>query len=103
MSGGLGVTTKMMTGPKFKFYPIKDPLRYHAIKGAYKKVDIHEMIRSLYAQCAIENIDTISESINRTPFQKELQVMFYIRSNGTYSTDDIDAEFRIKETSIGRL
>ena len=37
------------------------------------KVDINEMLRCLYAQSAIENVDTMSESLTKTPFQEELQ------------------------------
>ena len=53
------------------FIPIKDHLKYDQIKAAYKKVDINEMIRCLYAQYVIENVDTMSESLTKTPFQEE--------------------------------
>ena len=55
------------------FIPIKDHSKYDQIKAAYKKVDIKEMLRILYAQCEIEKKDTISESLIKTPFQEELQ------------------------------
>ena len=55
------------------FIPIKDHLNYEQIKAAYKKVDINETIRCLYAQSAIENEETMSESLMQTDFQVELQ------------------------------
>ena len=58
------------------------------------------MLRCLYAQSAIENKDTIFESLIKTPFQEELQVMFCKRNNGTYSLNNIDADYKIKGTSI---
>ena len=51
------------------FFPIKKHSNYNEIKGAYKKGDINEMLRSLYAQYAIEKFATIAESLNRTSFQ----------------------------------
>ena len=53
------------------FIPIKDHSKYDQIKAAYKKININEMLRCLYAQSAIENKDTISESLIKTPFQEE--------------------------------
>ena len=47
-----------------------------------------------------ENKDTISESLIKTPFQEELQAMFYFRNDRTYSLNDIDADYKIKGTSI---
>ena len=82
------------------FFPNKNHMNYVQIKAAYKKVDINEMIRCLYAQCTIENIDTISESLIKTPFQEELQEMFFLRNNNTYSLNNIDADDKIKGTSI---
>ena len=82
------------------FFPIKDHSKYDQIKDAYKKFDINEMHRSLYAQCAIKNKDTISESLIKTPFQEELQAMFCFRKNCTYSLNNINAAYQIKGTSI---
>ena len=81
------------------FIPIKDHSKYDQIKAAYKKIDINEMLRCLYAQCAIENKDTIYESLIKTP-QEELQAMFCLRNNGTYSLNDIDADYKIKGNFI---
>ena len=70
------------------------------IRGAYKKVDINEMLRSLNAQCAIETVVTICESLHRTPFQEELLAIFYCRNNNTYSQKEIDDDKFIIETSV---
>ena len=82
------------------FIPIKDHMNYVQTKAAYKNIDINEMIRCLYAQSAIENKETMSESLTKTPFQEELQVMLHLRNNKTYSLNDIDADDKIKGTSI---
>ena len=58
------------------------------------------MLRCLYAQSAIENKDTISESLIMTAFQEELQEMFCKHNNGTHSLNDIDADYKINGTSI---
>ena len=63
-------------------------MNYNQIKAGYKDIDIDEMLRCLYAQCAIENVDTMSESLTKTPLQKELHAMDCPRNNNTYSLHD---------------
>ena len=58
------------------------------------------MLRCLYAQCTIEDEETMSESLMQTAFQEELQAMFCKRSNKTYSVNEIDVNDNIKGTSI---
>ena len=82
------------------FIPIKDHLNYEQIKAAYKNIDINEMISCLYAQSAIENEETMSESLMQTDFQVGLQAMFCKRNNGTYSVNEIDVNDNIKELSL---
>ena len=82
------------------FIPNKDHLNFNQIKAVYKNIDINEMIRCLYAQCAIENVETMSESLTKTAFQEELQAMFCKRNNKTYSVNEINVDYKIKGTSI---
>ena len=62
-----------------------------------KKIEMNEMICSLYAHYVIENVAPLSENLSKSMCQKELQEIHNCRHNENYSQKDISAHFKSKD------